>query len=69
MMKMERKVKKMNDKYTTVYFILNDDGSDIKIKQLLTQKELGNLLLRDDVILSSVNAESKSYYRRKKKGR
>lgn len=59
----------MNDKYTTVYFILNDDGSDIKIKQLLTQKELGNLLLRDDVILSSVNAESKSYYRRKKKGR
>ena len=69
MRKMERKVKKMNDKYTTVYFILNDDGSDIKIKQLLTQKELGNLLLRDDVILSSVNAESKSYYRRKKKGR
>lgn len=69
MMKMERKVKKMNDKYTTVYFILNDDGSDTKIKQLLTQKELGNLLLRDDVILSSVNAESKSYYRRKKKGR
>ena len=62
-------MKKMNDKYTTVYFILNDDGSDIKIKQLLTQKELGNLLLRDDVILSSVNAESKSYYRRKKKGR
>lgn len=59
----------MNDKYTTVYFILNDDGSDTKIKQLLTQKELGNLLLRDDVILSSVNAESKSYYRRKKKGR
>lgn len=59
----------MEEKHTVIYFALNADGSDTKIKQVMLQKDLGKLLLRDDVVLSSVNAESKPYYRRKKKGR
>lgn len=59
----------MEEKHTVIYFALSADGSDTKIKQLLSQKDLGKLLLCDDVVLSSVNAESKPYYRRKKKGR
>lgn len=59
----------MEEKHKVIYYFLHADDSDTKITQQLSQKDLGKLLLRDDVVLSSVNAESKPYYRRKKKGR
>jgi hypothetical protein len=58
----------MNEKHKVIYFIIKDEG-DMKITQNMTQKELSSLLLRDDILLDSVNASSNSYYRRKKKGR
>ncbi len=58
----------MKEKHKVIYFIMKDEG-DMKITQNMTQKELSNLLLRDDVLLDSVNASSNSYYRRKMKGR
>ncbi len=54
------------EKYNVIYHVTNDDGTDTKIEQSLSQKDLANLLMRRNVILSSVNA-NKSIYRSKRK--
>lgn len=58
----------MNELCKVIYFFTGDQG-DMKITQNLTQKDLGKLLMNNNVVLVSVNAESKPYHRKKKKGR
>lgn len=54
----------MNDKHDVEYIFTDGVGSDTHIKAKMEQKELGKLLLRDDVILLNVNKE-KTVYRKK----
>lgn len=57
----------MEEKHIVNYYILNSEGSDTKVKRIMNQKELGKLLMRDDIILSNVNEGKRAYYRKKKR--